>query len=164
MNYLQSQHVVQLVAPHDGGTASTASAYLDLTYCAGEVELEIPFGAYTSCDSTSNIVLTVDASTAGSSNATEVPISFKYKYNTTQGADAFTDWAEASTTGISITPATDLSNPTYRLLVDPAIVAEQGADYRYIRVVFTCDGVLSFFHSVLARFVDRYGEQGAQST
>lgn len=164
MNFLQSTHTVQLKTVVDGGTASTASGYLDTRYAAGEIELEIPFGAFTSCDSTANIILTVEASTSASSNATEVAIPFKYRYNTTLGNDSMTSLAEATSAGVTLTPATDLSNPIYLLYVDPAKVAEQGDDFRFIRVVFTCDNVLSFFHCVNARFVDRYSAEAHLSS
>lgn len=159
MNFLQSVHVVQLKTVVDGGTASTASAYLDTRLAAGEIEIEVPYGAFTSCDSTSNIILTVEASTAASSNAGESAIAFKYRYNTTLGADSMTSLEEATSAGVTLTPATDFSNPIYLLYVDPAKVAELGTDYRYIRVVETCDGVLSFFHCMNARFVDRYSAE-----
>ena len=79
INYAESFKVLPILSPADIVATATATQYLDLDMSVGLVEIALHFGAVASTDSTGEVVVTIEASTAGSSNATEAAITFNYR-------------------------------------------------------------------------------------
>lgn len=164
MNFLQSVHVLPLLAPADGGSASTASGYLDISNAAGEIELEVAFGALTTTDTTSGgPTVTIEASTA-TTTTSAVALAFRYRMSAAVGTDSMGALTEVGSTGVGVYPSTDYANCTLLCYVDPAVVAEQGANYKYIHVDLAANALTAYLRYVTARFVHRFGEAAISST
>ena len=83
------------------------------------------------------MVVTVEASTAGTSNATEGQILFQYRLSgavDTDSMGAITTPASAAA-GAVVSEAGD--NKVLIIDIDPAVVAASAADRRYVRAVIT---------------------------
>jgi hypothetical protein len=115
-----------IVADDPAGTS-----YLDLNM-AHWVTLVTSFGAIT-CDS---VTVTLEASTAGSSNATETAIGFNYRLSTavdTMDSNRGSITA-ATSTGVAVTASDD--HKVLLIEVDPSAVAALGADFKFIRLSY----------------------------
>ena len=165
MNYLQSLHVLPLRTIGDAQAASTATTYLDLDNAVGEVELQVQLGTLTSsADVSSYVTITVEASTAIDSTVGAVAIPFHYRTTAAVGIDTMGAVTASGSTGFAVV-STDYANSDLLIYVDPALVAEQGDDYRYISLAITAaTGTSAFNYAVTARFVDRYGGNAVSST
>ena len=92
----------------------------------------MPFGDITNVGAT----VTVEASTAGSSNATEAAISFSYRLSAAVATDTMGAITAATSAGVALVTADD--NKVLVIDVDPAALnSNPGADYRFLRVVVT---------------------------
>jgi proline racemase len=134
-SYLENCKELNLLAPQDIAAVATQSAYIDVGDAAGTIEFQIPFGAITSTDTTGGVVVTLEASTAGSSNATEQAISFRYRKSAAVATDTMGAITDATTTGVEILNAVD--NITLFCFVEPAALAALGADFQWLRAVIT---------------------------
>src|SRR5690349_1581493 len=134
-SYLDNRKELNLLAPADIVATATASAYINVQHAAGTIEFQIPFGAIASTDSTGEVVVTIEASTAGTSNATEAAIAFKYRLSGAVATDLMGALTSATTTGAAVGNATD--NVTLFCYVEPSQLAAQGADYKWLRAVIT---------------------------
>ena len=154
--YNENEKVINLLAPQDIVATATASAYIDVGDAVGAIEFNVPFGAVTSTDSTGEVVLTIEASTAGASNATEVPIAFYYRKSSAVGTDSLGASTLATTTGVAL-PSTD-DNMMFSLFVESSALAALGADYQWLRVVITptSEITVTVVGGVIARFTSRY--------
>lgn len=155
-SYHENVKVLPLLAPQDIVATATASSYVDVSNAAGVIEFDIPFGAIASTDSTGEVVVTVEASTAGSSNATEAAIAFRYRLSAAVDTDTMGALASATTAGYAVGNAND--NKVLSLFVEPSQLAAQGADYKYLRAVITPTAEITstIVGGVQVRFVDRY--------
>lgn len=114
--------------------------------------LAFQFAAIT-CDS---CTVTLEASTAGSSNATEVAIGFNYRLLQAVGImDADRDAiGTATSTGVAVAASDD--NKVLLVEVDPAAVTTLGEDYRYIRGVCTPGDATAMVVGVVAYLEPRF--------
>ena len=105
------------------------TSYLDLNM-VNWATIMVSFGAIT-CDS---VTVTLEASTAGSSNATEVSIGFNYRLSTAVDTMDSNRGAvtAATSTGVAITASDD--HKVLFVEVDPSAVAALGADYKFVRL------------------------------
>lgn len=133
VRYAQGMQPLNLLAPQDIVATATASAYFDLNL-SNWLTVYVPFGAIASTDSTGEVVVTVEASTAGSSNATEGAIAFQYRLSSAVATDSMGAITSATTAGVAVGQADD--NKFLVIDVDPAAVATT-ADRRFVRVVIT---------------------------
>lgn len=157
-NYQENEKVLNLLAPQDITETTTATAYIDVGDAVGKIELMIPFGAMASTDTTDVILVTVEASTAGSSNATEQSIAFKYRKSSAVATDDLGAITASGSTGVEINTNDD-DNKTLFLYVDPAALAALGADINWLRVKLapgTTDVTQCIVGGVHARFTSRY--------
>jgi hypothetical protein len=123
--------VLPILAPADIVATATASQYVDLKESLW-ASFVVQFGTLTASTGT----VTVEASTAGSSNATEAAIPFKYRLTSAVATDSLGAITSATSDGVSI-GATD-DNKALIIEVDPAALpANPGADYSWLRVVVT---------------------------
>ena len=134
VRYAQGHKILNLLAPADIVATATASAYFDLDLI-NWLTVIIPFGAIASTDSTGGVTVTVEASTAGSSNATEGAIVFDYRLSDAVATDTMGAITAATVAGAVVGQGDD--NKFLVIDIDPAVVAASAADRRYVRVVIT---------------------------
>lgn len=153
-NLVSYDNVVMLLAPQDITATATASTYLDLK-TANDCMIYVMVGGITAtADETTGPVVTIQASTAAASNATETNYEFLYRLSGAVQSNTWTDPASA-TAGVDLTVTGD--NKILAIKVDPAGVAALGADFRYVRVVVTPDiSGATCLVSVMAAIDTRY--------
>lgn len=134
IRYAEGLKILPILAPADIVATATATQYVDLKLVNWATFL-VTFGAVASTDSTGAAVVTLQASTAGTSNATEVSVAFPYRLSAAVATDTMGALATATTAGASVGQADD--NKVLVVDVDPAVIAAQGADYRYVRLMVT---------------------------
>ena len=157
--YNENFKVLNLLAPQDIVATATASNYIKVENAAGTIQFDVPFGTIASTDSTGEVVLTIEASTAGSSNATEQAIAFKYRMSEAVATDSMGAITSATASGAAINSSTD-DNKVMHLFVEPSQLAAVGADFKYLRVVITPTAEITstIVGGVLARFVNRFAQ------
>ena len=74
------ENIIPLVAPVDGTTGSPATPYIDLQESHHATFL-MYFGVVTSTTATDTMTVTLEASTASTSDASEEAIPFNYRYS-----------------------------------------------------------------------------------
>jgi len=132
IRFAEGLKVLPILAPQNIVATATATSYIDLDL-ANWATFVVQFGAATS-DSTDTCTVTVEASTAGSSNATEAAIAFNYRLSSAVDTDTMGAITAATATGVAVTAADD--NKVLIIDVDPAAVAAT-ADQRFLRLVLT---------------------------
>lgn len=133
IRFAQGLKVLPILAPQNIVATATATSYVDLDL-VNWATFAVQLGAMTS-DSTDTVTFTVEASTAGTSNATEVAIAFNYRLSSAVDTDSMGAITAGSTSGVAVTAADD--NKVLIVDVDPAVVQGTGADFRYVRLVAT---------------------------
>jgi hypothetical protein len=163
-SYLENEKVLNLLAPQDAVATAKGSAYINVANAAGTIEFDVPFGAITSTDSTGEVVVTVEASTAGSSNGTEAAIAFKYRLSAAVATDSMGAITSATATGVAIVNTTD--NVVLHIFVEPSQLAALGADVNWLRVVITptAEMAATLIGGVIARFKPRYAQNAIPSS
>lgn len=156
-SYIENVKALNLLAPQDIVATATASAYINVSQAAGTIEFQIPFGAIASTDSTGEVVVTIEASTAGSSNATETAIAFKYRLSAAVATDTMGALTAATSAGVAVINTSD--NTTLYCFVEPDQLAALGSDFMYLRAVVTPTAEITstILGGVHARFLSRYG-------
>ena len=163
-SYLENEKVLNLLAPQDAVATAKASAYVNVANAAGTIEFDIPFGSIASTDSTGAVVVTVEASTAGSSNATEAAIAFKYRLSAAVATDSMGAITDAAATGAAVVNTSD--NCTLHVFVEPSALAAAGADKNWLRVVITPTAEITetLIGGVICRFRPRYAQNAIPSS
>lgn len=133
IRYAEGLKVLPILAPSNIVATATATEYVDLNLVHWATFV-VSFGAMTS-DSTDTATITLQASTAGSSNATELTAAFSYRLSAAVATDTMGAITAATTDGVAVTAADD--NKVVIVDVDPASIAALGTDYRYVRLVVT---------------------------
>ena len=127
--FAEGAKFVPILAPVDAVATAKATNYVDLSE-SHWATFVVKFGVIT----TGTATITVEASTAGSSNATEAAIPFKYRLSGAVGTDTLGAITAATSNGATV--ATDADAKMYIIDVDPAALpANPGADYKWLRVV-----------------------------
>lgn len=134
IRFAEHAKIVPILAPIDTATSAVATAYVDLKYVQ-HASLLVNFGNMTS-DSTDTTAITLEASTAASSNATELTVAYQYRVSEAVATDSWGAITNATTDGFSLAASSDDSKAVI-IEVDPAAIANLGADYRFIRLVIT---------------------------
>lgn len=162
--FAETVKYLPLLAPSDIAANATASQYMNVQDAAGIIELAIPFGNIASTDDTGGVTVTVEASTAGSSNATEQAIAFKYRLSAAVATDLMGAITSATSAGAVVDEGDD--NKTLLVYVDPSTLAALGNDYKYIRAVLTptAEVTATLQGGVHARFVPRYAGNAIPSS
>lgn len=133
LRFAEGFKLLPVLRPVDIVATATATSYVDLDN-ANWCSFWVQFGSLTS-DSTDLITITVEASTAGSSNATEAAIAFSSRLSAAVDTDTLGAIVSNASTGLAITATDD--NKGVWIDVDPSAVAASAADRRYVRVVIT---------------------------
>jgi len=146
IRFVEPLKALPVLAPA-ASTAARASEYIDLENIHW-VSFHVLFGAMTS-DSTDTITLTVEASTAGSSNATEIQVPFQYRLSSAVQTDSMGDiTAAVAATGVVIDAEDD--NKLLCIEVDPSAIPSLTGytDHKYLRLVLTPSSALATAYSV----------------
>lgn len=142
-------HVFPVSAPLDHGTTGFGTSYVN----AGLNEwltFVLYFGAST--DNTS-IDITVESSSANSSNSSEEAIPFWYALTSATGTDTIGATTAATTTGYTSVAGTTVANKAVRIDVDPQSVDD---DKPYVRVWVALNGGTYCLMSAVALLHPRY--------
>lgn len=127
--FAQNHKLQPIITPVDTVATAKASSYVDMKDLNWATFI-VSFGAIT----TGTATVTVEASTASSSNATEAAIPFKYRLSGAVDTDTMGAITSATSAGASITASDD--NKLLIIEVDPtALPGNPGEDYRFLRVV-----------------------------
>lgn len=132
------ENIIPLKAPVDSAGTAYATPYVDL-----KNQLHLSFLAYfgviTAASADQVVVVTVEASTSTTSNATEVAIPFKYRLSGATGANSWGAVTSATATGVAV--ATDADGKAVLIDIDPAAIeALHGQrDARFVRLVVGID-------------------------
>lgn len=132
------ENIIPLKAPVDSAGTAFATPYVDL-----KNQLHVTFLAYfgviTAASADQSVLVTIEASTSTTSNATEVAIPFKYRLSGATGANSWGAVTQATSTGVAVTTTDDGK----ALLIDidsAAIEAAHGQrDARFVRMVVGID-------------------------
>lgn len=153
--YNENEKVQPILATQDIAATATATSYINVKNAVGPIELVFQFGVVTSTDSTGEAVVTIEASTAGSSNATEQAIAFKYRLSGAVNTDSMGALTDATTVGVAVNQGDD--NKILSVFVDPASLAALGADINFLRgVISPTTDVSATLVGVSARFTPSY--------
>lgn len=133
--FAEGMKILPVLTIGDIVATATGTAYVDLDLINWASFL-VTFGTVTSTDSTGEVVVTVEASTAGSSNATEGQIAFSYRLSAAVATDTMGAITAATAAG-GAAVANTADNTVLWVDVDPAVVAASAADRRFIRLVIT---------------------------
>lgn len=131
------ENIVPLVAPIDGTTGSPASPYMDLKLAQSGSFL-LYFGVVTSTTATDELTVTLEASTASTSNAGEEAIPFKYRISdTVAGGNTWGAVTDATSAGLNMGASTVFDGMAVLIDVDPSAIAAKKADARWVRLQIT---------------------------
>jgi len=156
IRFVEPLKVLPVRAPA-ASTAARASEYIDMENVHW-LSFHVLFGAMTS-DSTDTITLTVEASTAASSNATEIQVPFQYRLSAAIATDSMgAITSAAAATGVAIDAEDD--NKLLCIEVDPSAIPglTSYTDHKYCRLVLTPSADIATAYSVgaVAYMENRY--------
>ena len=161
LRYAQDTKIRLILAPQNIVATATSSQYVDLKL-AQHVTFVVPFGAMTS-DSTDTCTVTLECSTASSSNSTEVAIGFNYRLSAAVASDDMGAMAAATPDGAAVTATDD--NKVLIINLDPSAVANVGADYRYVRLTATPNAEMASCNIGMIAFIEpRYAGNAIPSS
>lgn len=131
LQFAEGFKLLPILAPVDIAATATATQYVDLKEMQW-ASFYVQFGAVTNAA----LTLTVEASTAGSSNATEAAIPFKYRLTSAVATDSLGAITAATSDGATVAAGDD--NKGFWIDVDPAALpSNPGADFAWLRLVLT---------------------------
>ena len=130
----EQKKVYPVIAPVAFTTSAVESVYIDADKM-NWLTWFVQFGVMTS-DTTDTVTLTVECSTAATSNATEVTLPFKYRLSSAVGTDTIGAITAATTTGVAVNAGSH-DAIVVEISVDPASIPAALADGRWLRIVAT---------------------------
>lgn len=158
MRINENVRFVPLIAPQDIVATATSSPYIRMNRVVGELEFDVMFGTITATDSTGTVVVTVDASSDGGTDASPTAIAFNYRLSAAVGTDNLGDWTAATSSGYTVQHTDD--NKVLLVYVDPAVAAN-----KYVRVTLTPgDSPTGTLCAVSARYIPRYAQTESPSS
>lgn len=130
--FAETFKIQPMLGPIDITTTATGSKYLQVGKQHWLTFL-VSFGSVT----TGTVTVTVEASTAGSSNATEAAVPFSYRVSGAVDTDSMGAITAATSAGAALAAASAL-NKDMLISVDPAALpVNPGADYKFVRLWFS---------------------------
>ena len=136
MSYHSMQYNIRpLVTPIDTTTSAVRSPVVDLAslnFCT----FYVSFGSITSTSADQAVVVTLEASTVGASTSATA-IAFNYRLSGITTANTWDAVAAATSTGVSVGTTDD--DKILEIFVDPAYVAANKTDGRWVAVLVTPD-------------------------
>jgi len=133
---LMDFNVVPGIAPVDTAATAISSQFVDCK-TAQNIEFLVSFGTVTVTSADQPITITVNAATV-QAGTSAVAIPFQYRRS---GAAAANSWgAETAATSAGYAPVgATITGKMVWIEVDPSVVAEEGADYRWVNITVTPD-------------------------
>lgn len=129
LKFAEGLKVLPILAPVDAVATTKQTEYIDMSKYHWATFV-VQFGVIT----TGTATLTIEASTAASSNATEAAIPFRYRLSDAVATDNLGAITAATSAGVTV--ATNADAKLYVIDVDPAALpSNPGADFRYLRAV-----------------------------
>jgi len=137
--YAFGEHIVPLKAPVDSAGTAYATPYVNLKD-ALHCTFFAYFGVVTAASADQNIVVTVEASTSTTSNATEVALAFRYRLSGATGTDTWGAVTSVDNTGVSL-DTTSVDGKMIAIDIDPAAIeaAHGQRDAKFVRLVMGID-------------------------
>lgn len=149
------ENIVPLVAPVDGTTGNPIQGtYLDLQ-SANRASILVYFGVVTSSTATDTMTLTLEASTASTSNASEEAVAFDYRLSAAFATG--NDWGAvtaATSAGLALGASTVFDGFMVQIDVDPAAITAKKPDARWVRAVLTPSDAYSAVNYSMVGFID----------
>ena len=147
-------NIVPLLAPADQTTTTPVQGgYLDIS-SANRASILIQFGTVTSSTATDTVTVTLEASTASTSNAGEEAIPFTYRVSgSIAGGNTWGAVTAATSDGFSLGASTVFDNMAVIIDIDPAAVAQK-ADARWVRAVLTESAAYSAMNVAMIGFIE----------
>ena len=133
IRYAEGLKCLPIIAPVAFTTAVVESEYVDME-THHWASFHIAFGVMTS-DSTDTVTVTVECSTAASSNASEVNLAFDYRLSAAVATDTMGAITSATTTGVVVTAEDDAK--MLLVEVNPDTIPVALTDGKFLRVVLT---------------------------
>lgn len=132
------QHVVPLKAPVDSAGTAFATPYVNLKD-ALHCTFFAYFGNIAAATADQSVIVTMEASTSTTSNATEVALAFKYRKSGATGTDTWGAITSVASTGATVLTTDDGS--MYAFDLDPAAIeaAHGQRDAKFVRLVVGID-------------------------
>jgi hypothetical protein len=135
IRYGENVKILPVLTAADIVATATYTSYVDLDGVNWATFL-VSLGSVASTDSTGEVVITVEASTAGTSNATEGAVAFHYRLSAAVNTDTMGAVTAATAAGgAAINNTAD--NTVVIIDVDPSVVAASAADRRFVRLLIT---------------------------
>lgn len=148
------ENIVPLVAPVDGTTSSPATPYLDIQ-SANRASILLYFGVVTSSTATDTLTVTLEASTASTSNAGEEAVGFFYRVSdTVAGGNTWGAVTEATSDGVSMGASTVFDGYALLVDIDPQAIAAKKPDARWVRLQLTPSAAYSAILYTVIGFID----------
>lgn len=150
-------NIIPLVAPVDGTTGSPATPYIDLQACH-HANFLVYFGVVTSDTATDIITVTMEASTASTSDASEEALPFNYRTSVAFATgNTWSAVGAATSAGLSMGASTVFDGFMLLVDVDPAVIVGLKPDARYVRLQLTPNNAYSvMLYSVIGIADARY--------
>ena len=162
-NFAENVKVLPILAPADIAATATGTQYVNLKHVVGMLELQVQFGNIASTDSTGEVVVTVEASSAGSSNASEAAIAFQYRLSAAVATDTMGAISSAAAAGVAVGQGDD--NKALLIYIDPSAVTAVSDQYSFVRAVATPTAeVTATLVSAAARFIPSYAGNAIPSS
>jgi hypothetical protein len=133
------QQIVPLKAPIDAAATDFATPYVNLKN-ALHCTFYAYFGVTTAASADQNLIVSIEASTSTTSNATEVALAFKYRISGATGTDSWGAITSSASTGLSL-DTTTVDGKLLAIDLDPAIIeaAHGQRDAKFARLVVDLD-------------------------
>lgn len=153
LNFAEEYQVVPILPPQDILLTGTGTDYVKMSSIGqGQLEIEIFAGNLGATDSTGNLLVTVQTSTSGDSDAT-ADIAFNYRLSAAIGTNTWGTITAATSAGIAMVSST-ADNMMMLIYVDPAVA---GAEYVKAYLQPSTDSTATMV-SAVARFIPRYAQ------
>jgi hypothetical protein len=143
LRFAEGLKVYPVIAPVAGTTSAIASVYVDVADYNWLTWL-VQYGVVTS-DSTDTLTLTVECSTANSSNATEVALPFFHRVNGPVGTDSIGVITSDSTSGLELLADSSADAMAILISIDPSTIPGELTDGRFCRLVCTPSSAVGAF-------------------
>lgn len=149
------ENIVPLVAPVDATTTNPIlGEYLDLQSC-NRAAILVYFGVVTSATATDTMTLTLEASTASTSNASEEAIPFNYRLSAAKATgNTWGAVTAATSAGVALGASTVFDGFMINIDIDPAAIVALKPEARYVRVVLTEDNAYSAVNYSMIGIID----------
>lgn len=153
--FAEKLDILPILAPVS--TTDGVSDFIDASQCHWMTFL-LQVGSFTT-DSADTVSVTVEASTATSTNATTISLPFRYRLSAAVGTDtqgAITS-VSTGTDGVTLDATAD-DNKMLIIDVDPSVIPNHASytNHRYVALTWDCAAIGAIFLSAVAILEPRY--------